>query len=133
MISSLATRTPVGADISGDSTCFRVWAPAHQSVAVVLRTSSQRLELTSEPQGYFSGKMEGVGAGVQYKFSLDGGEAYPDPASRYQPDGPHGWSEVIDPAAFAWTDRGWGGVELKGQVIYELQSDDDMRGRYLRH
>jgi maltooligosyltrehalose trehalohydrolase len=113
---------PVGADLfeGGNATYFRVWAPEHESVSVVFQDGRQPIQLASESQGYFSVHAPGVRAGAHYKFSLDGGEAYPDPASRYQPEGPHGWSEVIDPNAFPWTDREWGGVELKGQVIYEL-------------
>ena len=113
---------PVGARLSehGTGTWFRVWAPEHKAVAVVFRDGRPSVDLDAEPEGYFSGPVARIGAGAQYKFSLDGGEAYPDPASRYQPEGPHGWSEVIDPGAFAWTDRKWPGVELKGQVVYEL-------------
>ena len=44
----------------------------------------------------------------------------PDPASRFQPDGPHGASAVVDPAAFSWTDSGWPGIKLEGQVLYEM-------------
>src|SRR4029450_4178566 len=47
-------------------------------------------------------------------------QLYPDPASRYQPEGPHGPSEVIDPSLFPWTDDAWRGVPLEGQVFYEL-------------
>ncbi len=45
---------------------------------------------------------------------------YPDPASRFQPKGPHGPSQVVDPRKFKWTDEGWGGVNIAGQVIYEM-------------
>ena len=49
--------------------------------------------------------IDGVGAGARYRYRLDGGtDTYPDPASRFQPEGPHGPSEVVDPAAFPWTD-----------------------------
>jgi len=51
---------------------------------------------------------------------LDGGDAFPDPASRFQPQGPHGPSRVVDPAPFPWTDAGWRGIGPDGQVIYEL-------------
>ena len=76
--------------------------------------------LTPEGNGYFSGYVANVGVGTRYRFRLDGGAAYPDPASRYQPEGPHGPSMVIDPAAFAWTDSTWPGLSIEGQVIYEL-------------
>src|SRR5438067_156921 len=59
-------------------------------------------------------------AGMLYRFRLDGGDLYPDPVSRSQPEGPHGPSQIIDPGDFAWTDAGWPGVRLAGQVVYEL-------------
>ena len=53
--------------------------------------------------------------GTRYRFRLDGGDhLYPDPASRFQPDGPHGPSEVIDPPTFRWTDADWRGAALTG-------------------
>lgn len=112
----------MGADVSaeGSATHFRVWAPGRQGVRVVFADESKAASLTKEQDGYFSGAVTGIGAGTRYKFELDGGEAYPDPASRYQPEGPHGWSEVIDPGGFHWTDGHCSGVALAGQVIYEL-------------
>jgi maltooligosyltrehalose trehalohydrolase len=76
--------------------------------------------LADEENGYFSGFVANVSAGTLYKYGLDGGEAYPDPASRYQPTGPHGWSEVVDPRSFRWSDDSWPGAKLEGQVVYEL-------------
>jgi len=72
------------------------------------------------PDGYFSGHVTGAGARFRYRFRLDDDETlYPDPASRFQPDGPHGPSEVIDPSGFRWTDSDWRGASLQGQVLYE--------------
>jgi maltooligosyltrehalose trehalohydrolase len=80
-----------------------------------------RFDLEAEGAGYFSGLIETAGAGALYRFELDDGEKlYPDPASRFQPEGPHGPSQVIDPRAFNWTDGEWRGVEIMGQVIYEM-------------
>jgi maltooligosyltrehalose trehalohydrolase len=77
--------------------------------------------LKREPEGYHSGLVAKAKAGVRYRLRLDEDPilVYPDPASRFQPDGPHGPSEVIDPS-FPWTDRGWKGVPPHGQVIYEM-------------
>ena len=113
---------PVGADLleDGNATYFRVWAPEHSSVAVVLPALRERFGLQKKSEGYFCGTVAAAIAGARYKFSLDDSEPYPDPASRYQPEGPHGWSEVIDPDTFRWSDHDWRGIELKGQVIYEL-------------
>jgi maltooligosyltrehalose trehalohydrolase len=77
--------------------------------------------LTAEGSGYFSGFVEGARAGDRYRFLLDGErQGYPDPASRYQPEGPHGPSCVVDPGAYRWGDGAWGGAGATGQVLYEM-------------
>jgi maltooligosyltrehalose trehalohydrolase len=76
--------------------------------------------LQAEDSGYFSGLAPDARAGSRYKYKLDGGETAPDPASRFQPEGPHGSSEVVDASAFPWADRSWRGVALPHQVIYEM-------------
>ncbi len=113
-------RLPVGAEVVGDGVHFRVWAPEHARVAVVI-DGEQSEVLTRDEGGYFSTWVRGVGAGTRYAYRL-GGETklYPDPASRFQPEGPHGTSCVIDWRGFAWSDATWPGLTLKGQVIYEL-------------
>ncbi len=113
-------RYPVGAELlAPDRTHFRVWAPDRERVAIVIEGAS-RIPLRSEGNGYFSGEAP-VGAGARYRFQLeDDSKPYPDPASRFQPEGPHGPSEIIDPAAFAWTDSAWAGARLPGSVAYEL-------------
>src|SRR5262245_6270518 len=86
-----ARRLPVGAEVlSGYGVHFRVWAPIRQSVAVVVE-NGPTVALRPESGGYFSGLVEGLTAGARYKFRLDSEDyLYPDPASRFQPDGPHG-------------------------------------------
>jgi maltooligosyltrehalose trehalohydrolase len=125
----LARRLPVGAEATPGGVHFRVWAPGRQRVEVVFERAAgpgQDLDLpvtrlASDEGGYFSGTAAAAAAGALYRFRLDGGEAlYPDPASRFQPQGPHGPSQVIDPAAFPWTDRGWRGTGPEGQVLYEM-------------
>ena len=101
-------------------THFRVWAPGHGSVNAVFADGRSSVPLEPEDEGYFSGFAPDVKAGVRYKYELDGKEACPDPASRYQPDGPHGFSEVVDPRLFKWSDNNWAGVKLAGQVAYEM-------------
>jgi len=112
-------RVPVGAEPHGDGTHFRVWAPRARTVDVQEEESGRLTSLKPEGDGYFSG-IAPVGVGAQYRYRLDGGQAYPDPASRFQPVGPHGPSAVVDPAAFRWTDAHWRGLPATGQVIYEM-------------
>jgi len=113
-------RLPIGAEPGPDGVHFRVWAPGRRRVAVVPE-GRDAIELAPEPDGYFAGLAAGLRPGARYRFQLDDEDGlYPDPASRYQPEGPHGPSQVVDPAGFRWSDAGWRGVGLEGQVIYEL-------------
>ncbi|HEV2845967.1 MAG TPA: malto-oligosyltrehalose trehalohydrolase, partial [Thermoanaerobaculia bacterium] len=113
-------RLPIGAEVTPEGVHFRVWAPRRERVEVVFEGSGRAVELTAEKGGYFSGLAKGIGAGALYRFRLDGGDAFPDPASRFQPEGPHGPSQVIDPSTFEWSDQDWRGVTRDGQVLYEM-------------
>jgi maltooligosyltrehalose trehalohydrolase len=109
---------PVGAQLHADGAAFRVWARNHKTVSVVVNNREHPLRL--EGDGYFVGDVKDVRAGDTYRFLLDGEGPFPDPASRYQPEGPHGPSQIIDATKFAWTDQAWQGIKLAHQVIYEL-------------
>ena len=114
-------RFPIGAEVRSDGVHFRVWAPKRQQVDVIFEGGAREaLALVPEGNGYFSGFAEGLQSGTRYRYRLDGEGPYPDPASRFQPEGPHGPSQVIDPSTFHWTDGDWQGVTLEGQVIYEM-------------
>ena len=105
--------------MTGNGVHFRIWAPIRKTIDVVIE-GGKPVRLSPEGSGYFSGLVEGARAGQRYRLQPDSGEAYPDPASRFQPEGPHGPSVVVDPAAFSWTDHSWRGVALPRQVIYEM-------------
>jgi maltooligosyltrehalose trehalohydrolase len=112
-------RLPVGAEVQpSGGVHYRVWAPVRRAVEVVIE-SGPAVALQPEDQGYFSGLVAG-GHGTRYRYRLDDGDAFPDPASRFQSEGPHGASQVVDPSRFAWTDQKWRGTDLRGQVLYEL-------------
>ena len=114
-------RLPIGAEIAPGGVYFRVWAPRAERVSVVLEDTGREVALAREDEGYFAGEVDDAAAGTRYRFRLDDERArFPDPASRFQPDGPHGPSQVVDPDAFRWTDDTWPGVALPGQVIYEM-------------
>ncbi len=112
----------LGAVPSPDGTRFRVWAPLARRLDVVFEHRGLRHSLDAEGDGYFSGLVPDAAAGDRYKFLLDGRDAFPDPTSRYQPAGPYGPSEIVDPTAYQWSsaEAGWTGVSLRGQVLYEL-------------
>src|SRR5215472_9840402 len=93
-------RLPIGAEVQRDGrTHFRVWAPRRHTVEVVLEGPSRdTFALHSEGHSYFHG-FAPAAAGARYRYRLDGESTlYPDPASRFQPEGPHGPSQVVDPA-----------------------------------
>lgn len=122
---SVRRRFPIGAELMGDGgVSFRVWAEKHTAVEVVVehkKGNQLSVPLTREDGNYFAGVVKEVAEGDLYRFRLDGeAPLYPDPASRSQPDGPHGPSEVVNPARFQWSDDRWTGVGIEGQVIYEM-------------
>jgi maltooligosyltrehalose trehalohydrolase len=127
-------RLPVGAEPApGGGVHFRVWAPACRQVEAVFAGVAgggaaragggvpAPAALTREPgSGYFSGLADAAAAGDLYRFRLDGGEAFPDPASRFQPEGPHGPSRVVDAASYRWRDAAWRGPARAGQERYQV-------------
>ncbi len=124
LVSPVATpvrRLPIGAEPQPDGGVhFRVWAPRCREVAVEIE-GLEPAALQSEPDGYFSLWSVPARAGMRYRFRLDPGEAaLPDPASRSQPEGPHGPSEIVDPGDFAWNDHTWRGVPREQLILYEM-------------
>ncbi len=123
-------RRPIGAEVvPGLGVHFRVWAPKRKTVEVVIEggpgsssSGQHAAALQAEPNGYFSGLVTDAGPGTLYRFRLDGSrDLVIDPASRFQADGPHGPSQVVNPSAFAWKDADWCGPgSTRGQVLYEL-------------
>jgi len=101
---------------------FTVWAPARRRVDVVVTApDAQRgsFEMERGASGYHSVFVAGLEPGARYRFALDSGLELADPASRSQPDGVHGDSQVVEPD-FSWSDDQWRGLPLRNYVIYEL-------------
>ena len=116
-------RPALGAVPAGSGFHFRVWAPVSREVRLFLEPgpgSSLIRELEPAGDGTFTGTVAPLAAGSRYGFLLDGDGPFPDPASRWQPDGVHGLSATVDPRTFAWSDDGWRGPELRRTAIYEL-------------
>ncbi len=131
-------RLPIGAEVAAaeQGAHVRVWAPGHPRVTLVIERPAQdatseaksqgssfprEVTLGREADGYHGGFAPGLGAGGRYRFRLgDDPALYADPASRYQPEGPFGPSELVDPSTFAWTDAGWTGIAADRHVLYEL-------------
>jgi maltooligosyltrehalose trehalohydrolase len=119
----LARRYPVGTEFVDGRPHARVWAPLCRRLSAVLEFPGPSLTvaLQPEPAGYFSGFLHEASPGTRYRFQLDSEDRLlPDPASRFQPEGPSGPSQLVDASVFPWTDQGFPGLRRKGQVLYEL-------------
>ena len=117
-------RLAVGAEVAGpDTVSFRVWAPAHERVTVVMDASEEApaFTLDAEGSGYFSGTRARTRAGMLYWLRLDDDKNLcPDPASRFQPQGHEGPSEIVDAYRYPWRDSAWRGASSTGHVLYEM-------------
>ncbi len=112
-----------GAAVSPEGTTFRFFAPAAKRVDVVVRDAQgeRNSGLRARGGGWFEGSDATAGPGARYGFRIDGAAAVvPDPASRFQPEGVHGPSELIDPAGLAGSVTGWSGRPWRDMVFYEL-------------
>ncbi len=119
MIHKAAFSMPFGAELRRDGVAFRLWAPGRNNVTVIVDGVEHAMERHEE--GWFSREVGSAGAGVRYAFTFPGDPLrVPDPASRFQPDGPHGDSAVIDPNAFVWEHSAWRGRPWHETVLYEL-------------
>jgi len=107
---------------------FVVWAPRRSSVSLMIKRVGQatpiRVALERDEEGWWSPAKslpdDGIGE-FDYGFVLDDSDTVlPDPRSRRQPDGVHGWSRTFDPDEFVWSDQMWTGRQLAGGIIYEL-------------
>lgn len=127
----MSDRSPrLGATPVEGATRFEVWAPDSTAVAVVVERDGADLVVDLERHtpaegptsalATWSATVDGVGNGDRYRYRIDDGEPLADPASRLQPDGVHGPSQVVDTDAFEWSDEHWTGIDLAATVLYEL-------------
>ncbi len=114
--------SPVGAHVTEVGVVYRVWAPDHATVGVSVGGGNEprrRIRLEHEGDGYFSGLDPEGGIGDLYRFEV-ANQRVPDPASRFQPLGVEGPSQVIDPRTYQWVSRKWRPPPYRGRIIYEL-------------
>jgi maltooligosyltrehalose trehalohydrolase len=112
----------IGAIISDGGVQFRVWAPKASSVALVLIDDERQFLMEPEDKGYYAITVKDLSPGRRYSYLLDKELLRPDPVSRYQPEGVHGPSQIIDPDLFQWDDQDWEGIPLEQWIIYEIHT-----------
>ena len=99
---------------------FVVWAPQRKQVEVHLVGEEPRfLAMERDALGYWRARSDAK-PGMKYFYRLDGDRERPDPASRFQPEGVHGPSQIVDVRGFTWNDKSWKAPALDDTVLYEL-------------
>src|ERR1700692_2393782 len=100
---------------------FVLWAPAHREIILkILKPREIRLPMQPERRGYHSVVVDRLEPDSSYLYELSDGRCLPDPASRFQPDGVHKPSQIVELGAFEWSDSAWKGRDLPSSIFYEL-------------
>ena len=119
---------PFGVSLTTSGAVFRLWAPAAAEIGLRLSTQGRERAMMRNAEGWFEATVDGARPGDLYQFVIDGKQAVPDPASRFQPADVNGPSEIVDPSAFDWSDGAWTGRPWHEAVVYELHLGDFSRG-----
>jgi maltooligosyltrehalose trehalohydrolase len=122
MVTDSSWTLDLGANASEGGVHFRVWAPKASSVSLVLLGDKEPYPMSPEDRGYFSTFLQGLEPTRRYCYLLNENQPRPDPVSRFQPEGVHGPSEVVDPRQFRWEDQDWNGIPLEEMIIYEIHT-----------
>ena len=122
MVTAKSWTLDLGANVSEGGVRFRVWAPTASSVLLVIIGEKESFPMNAEGKGYFSIFIQGLEPRRRYCYLLNEDRPRPDPVSRFQPEGVHGPSEVVDPSQFKWEDQDWRGIPLKEMILYEIHT-----------
>jgi maltooligosyltrehalose trehalohydrolase len=101
---------------------FRVWAPKARNSYLLDVSNDREIPMNKEERGYWGIKLNECDPGFRYKYKINNGDAFPDPASLSQPDGVHGPSEVLQLNDFKWNDQQWKGIPLEEMIQYEIHT-----------
>ncbi len=116
-------RMPFGAELDEHGNArFTLWAPSAKDVVLETQAGRQsaRTPMQAKERGWYEATVPNIRAGARYRFRIDNERDVPDPASRFNPDGVHEASLLVDPASFRWEDDRWAGHAGHELVIYEL-------------
>ncbi len=119
----MSIRKPVGANYTSGQCEFSLWAPfAREAWLEIVEPGPARFPLNPGEFGYWDLTLQNIAPGTRYFYNIDQSGPRPDPASRSQPTGVHGPSEVISFPDYVWNDRKWKNVPLEKYIIYELHT-----------
>lgn len=110
-------------EFTNANTCdFNLWAPKARDIKLVLEDENGEISLEKKEKGYWHLNFDKTSPGSLYKYKIDDGEIFPDPASLSQPEGVHGPSQLIRLDDFKWTDKNWKNIPLNEMIQYELHT-----------
>lgn len=110
-----------GAEVVKNNTYrFSVWAPSADTVEVVFKDKKESEKLKKDDRGYWEKEISGLEPGLLYKYRINDEKEFPDPASRWQPEGVHSWSRLVNKNSYSWNDGEWKGLPVSDMIIYEL-------------
>lgn len=107
--------TRFGPMLAADGVKFRLWAPGWDQV--MLEIEGVGVVPLRSRDGWKDATVN-CGIGTRYRFRI-GEQAVPDPASRLQSGGIHGWSVVCGPVV---PDAAWRGRPWEETVLYECHA-----------
>lgn len=111
----------LGANFDKDKNLsFKVWAPKCKEINVVIEGQKRTVNLKKDELGYFTGNVSHIEPGSLYKYQVNNKDCFPDPVSRFLPEGLKGPTMIVDPKEYQWHDQSWQGIKIKGQIIYEM-------------
>jgi len=122
MVTTKSWALDLGASVSKGGVHFRVWAPKASSVSLVIIGDKEPYPMNAEDRRYFSTFIQNLKPKKSYCYLLNKDQPRPDPVSRFQPEGVHGPSQIINPNQFQWEDQDWKGIPLQEMIIYELHT-----------
>lgn len=105
----------------GEQIRFRVWAPQTRQMNLIChQEGTSTFQMEPDDEGYFNLILPWQDGSCRYRYEPDGQGPFPDPASHFQPEGVHGYSQFVDHTAFRWTDGEWRGRAFEDLILYEL-------------
>src|SRR5438876_537714 len=115
------SKQTIGVNVNDEGKAsINIWAPKAEKLSIVF--DNEELPPTKKELGYWYCSTDEIREGAKYKVKVDDKSPLPDPASLSQPDGVHGYSEVIKPSGFLWSDTEWINRPLEEYIIYELHT-----------
>ncbi len=119
MLHSIEKRT-IGLNFfSPTSATIRIWAPFAETVSIYI--FDKLVSLDRREFGYWDAELQNITPGNLYKIVIDE-KHFPDPASLFQPEGVHGFSQAVNLGNFKWSDNHWNGILQEDLIIYELHT-----------